>query len=105
KLWSKVIRADSMQLENRDLPHVGGVATEPLLVPKFEKNPTSSEAKDVLRKVQEQYEQIVRALARIIPSGRKAVLVAPGIIDGVGKIHLFEIERFFEGDFELYSPG
>jgi tRNA G10 N-methylase Trm11 len=105
KLWTKVVRTDSTRLEKRDLPSVDGIATEPLLVPKFEKNPTSSETKEILGKVRTQYELIIRALARLTPSGQKVVLVAPGIIDEVGKVHSLEIETAFDGDFALYSPS
>jgi len=104
KLWSNVFRADSTRLEKQSLPHIAGIATEPLLVPKFEENPTSSEAGEILRDARAKYELIIRALARLLPPGRKAALVVPGLVDERGKVHSLEIESSFGSEFALYRP-
>jgi tRNA G10 N-methylase Trm11 len=105
KLWSKITRADSTRLEKGNLPRIAGIATEPLLVPKFENNPTSSEAAEVLREVRLEYELIIRAFARLTPTGRKVVLVVPGIVNERGKVHTLEMESAFGSEFTFYKPS
>ncbi|MFI5421288.1 MAG: TRM11 family SAM-dependent methyltransferase, partial [Nitrososphaerales archaeon] len=87
KLWSRIIRADSTRLEEGDLQRVDGIATEPLLVPKFEKNPNPGGAEEILREVRIDYRNLVRAFGRILRQNQKAVVVAPDIIDDMGRTH------------------
>ena len=105
KLWYRVIRADSTELVADDIPPVHGIATEPLLVPKFETNPTSMKAEEILRDVRMKYQELIRAFARLIRSNQKAVVVAPEIVDDRGKLHTIRVEELMESDLSLYRPG
>jgi tRNA G10 N-methylase Trm11 len=104
KLWSRIIRADSTRLEDGYLQRVDGIATEPLLVPKFEKNPNPGSAEEILREVRIDYRNLVRAFGRILKQNQRAVVVAPDIIDDMGRTHTLRLESALEGDFTLDTP-
>jgi tRNA G10 N-methylase Trm11 len=104
KLRSQVVRGDSTKPGSYNLPPVQGIATEPLLLPKFEINPHASEAEEVLRQVKMKYEDGIRAFSRLLLTGQKAVLVAPEIVDDRGKFHTIKTEDLLFPDLNLYIP-
>ncbi|MDA4111265.1 MAG: DNA methyltransferase [Thaumarchaeota archaeon] len=105
KLGYQIYHADSMKLESTDIPPVDGIATEPILVPKLESNPTAIEASKLLVEVKSKYDELIRAFARFIRStGQKAVLVVPEIVDDRGRNHTIKMEELMGNDFSLYLP-
>ncbi|MDA4129344.1 MAG: DNA methyltransferase [Thaumarchaeota archaeon] len=104
KLRSQIVRGDSTRLNASYLPKVHGIATEPLLLPKFESNPTASEAEEVLLQVKMEYADSIRAFSRLLQTEQKAALVAPEIVDDRGRVHTIKVEDLLLNDFSLYNP-
>lgn len=87
KLSSSVIRGDALKIESSDLQKIDAIATEPILVPKLERNPTSGRAKEITSNVTGKYQEAFRSFSRILRSGGFVSIVAPEIIDDRGKSH------------------
>lgn len=107
KISARVIRGDSTKIRKADLPKVDAIATEPILLPKLEKNPTTSMADHMISSTSQRYSQALEAFSGILNADGVVSIVAPDIIDDRGRRHefdLFEIGRRF-GFKQVHSRG
>jgi len=96
---SRIVRADTMDLQRSDIPHVDAIATEPILAPKLEKNPPSETANRIVQGISEKYSFAFRAFSGILDRGAPVSIVAPVLIDDRGKSHemdLFAVGKEFD---------
>ena len=66
---------------------INGIATEPILLPKFERNPLSSTANECLSDVATLYESSLRVLPELLEKKSRIAIIAPVIIDDRGREH------------------
>jgi tRNA G10 N-methylase Trm11 len=93
KLSSNVIRADAINLERSDMPTVDAIATEPILMPKLDANPTSNKSEEILRIVRQRYSDAFRAFSWFLPSNGTVSIVVPELVDDRGRSHSFDLEQ------------
>lgn len=100
-----VIRRNTFNVQNGELPRMDGAATEPILLPIFEKNPSSEVAASEIRKVSHSYQRILELMCALISHGSRLAFVAPTIIDSAGNEHRIEIGQIIEGlGYRFYEP-
>jgi tRNA G10 N-methylase Trm11 len=87
KLSSKIIRGDTFNLELSLLPKVDAVVTEPILLPKLERNPPSEKAEEMIRVATEKYRLALRAFSSFLRPEGKVSIVGPELMDDRGKLH------------------
>jgi hypothetical protein len=91
KVFSKISRGNSLRSGPLGLPRADGIATEPILIPKLENNPSSKEASEIISMASEKYQEAFRAFSTlIVPEGRVSI-VAPELIDDRGKSHPIDL--------------
>ena len=106
RLNMKLMRGNAMNLRKEYLPKIDGVATEPILLPKFERNPLSTVAGECLGKVAELYERSLGTLGQVMEKGSRIAIISPVIIDDRGREHKLELSHMFkEMGYEQYSPS
>ncbi len=93
KLFSKVVRGDSLDLASVNLPHVDAVATEPILMPKLENNPSREKAIEIVQKVSEKYHAAFRTFTLFLGPGSPVSIVAPELIDDRGRPHAVDLNK------------
>ncbi len=91
KLSSIVIRRDTMGIESSDLPRIDAIATEPILIPKLERNPTAERSVEIIRGVSGKYTEAFRAFSRVLDHGSAVSIVIPDLIDDRGKSHGIDV--------------
>jgi len=92
KLSSKILRGNAFNLEPSVLPRVDAIASEPILLSKLERNPSSEKAEEMIRAASEKYRLAFRAFSSILRPEGKVSIVAPELIDDHGKPHGIGIE-------------
>lgn len=95
---TRIVRADAFTLRKSDLPKVDAVATEPILVPRLEKNPTAERASRIAQESREKYSAAFRAFSQILGKEAPVSIVAPVLVDDRGKTHgidLFSVAKEF----------
>jgi tRNA G10 N-methylase Trm11 len=94
KLSWEVIRGDSTKMQKSDLPQIDAIATEPILVPKLDRNPNGSEATKIMHETAKKYRTAINSFAAVLKKKGVLSIVAPELIDDRGRPHgldLFEI--------------
>lgn len=103
KLGFSLKRGDSIKGHER-LGSTDGIATEPILMPKFEKNPSTEVASKLIRSVRQTYEMWFLAM-RNLPRTSKIAITSPALIDDAGRIHTFEMQEICKkAGFAMYRP-
>lgn len=99
-------RADALALERRNLPKIDGIASEPILLPKFKQNPTSEEAFNATLRVQSLYSKLLCVLRSLLENDSRISLVSPTIVDHQGREHRVDLSQILkEAGFSNYSPS
>jgi tRNA G10 N-methylase Trm11 len=96
KLRIEVKRGDSLQLSKEAIPAVQGIATEPILVPKYEENPDPITARESIESTRLLYTEFLKAARSILMDGSKMSIVSPAIIDKTGMEHRLSLSRAIE---------
>lgn len=105
RLSVDLIRANTMNLRKEYLPKIHGIATEPILLPKFESNPTSSVARECLSEAASLYERSLRVLRELVENKSRIALISPVIIDDRGHEHKLELGPMLKDhDWKQYNP-
>jgi len=94
KLFVRIIRSDSMYLEKSNLPRIDAIATEPILVPKLERNPDGESARKIIGACAEKYSRAFSVFRDVLNSESPVAIIAPDLIDDRGRVHgldLFQI--------------
>ena len=92
KLSSNVFRRDTLRMEYSNLPKADAIATEPILIPKLEKNQNASKSIEIIRDSSIKYGEAFSAFTEILRPGGLVAIVAPDLIDDRGKSHGIDIE-------------
>jgi tRNA G10 N-methylase Trm11 len=100
-----VLRADSTRLTREDLPPIDAVATEPILIPKYDRNPTRSEAETDVNSARSRYVESLRNFARILKPGSRVSIVTPEVIDERGRTHGMKFSDITDLGFSVYRPA
>ena len=104
KLSYYVTRADTSRIEKENMPKIDAIATEPILIPKLEKNPTAGEAGQIVRTAKENYEDAFRAFSRILEKNGKVSIVVPEVVDDRGRGHSMDLESMSDLGFAVFHP-
>jgi tRNA G10 N-methylase Trm11 len=104
KLSYYVTRADTFRIEKENLPKIDAIATEPILIPKLEKNPTAAEAGQIIRNAKIDYENAFRAFSRILEKDGKISIVVPEVVDDRGRGHSIDLESMSDLGFAVFHP-
>jgi tRNA G10 N-methylase Trm11 len=105
RLDVKLVRANAMNLRKDNLPRIDGIATEPILLPKFERNPKSSEANECLSDAAGLYESSLRVFGEILEKKSRVAIISPVIIDDRGREHKLDLSKMFRDlGYKQYSP-
>jgi tRNA G10 N-methylase Trm11 len=105
KLKATLMRADAMNLRKENLPRIDGIATEPILLPKFERNPTSTVANECLGDVANLYERSLKVFRELLDRKSRIAIISPVIIDDRGREHKLQLGEMMKGtDLRLFSP-
>jgi len=104
KLSYYVTRADTFRVEKENLPKIDAIATEPILIPKLEKNPTAAEAGQITRNAKVDYENAFRAFSRILEKNGKISIVVPEVVDDRGRGHSIDLESMSDLGFAVLHP-
>jgi len=106
RLDIKLIRANAMNLRKDNLPLINGIATEPILLPKFERNPLSSIANECLSDVATLYESSLGVFTELLEKKSRIAIIAPVIIDDRGREHKLDLSQMMRGlGYTEYSPN
>jgi tRNA G10 N-methylase Trm11 len=94
KLFSKVIRGDSLEPDSfLDLARADAIATEPILVPKLERNLPAEKTKEIISVASSKYSAAFRTFASLLKPGDRVSIVAPELIDDRGKGHSIDLRN------------
>jgi len=104
KLSYYVTRADTFRIEKESLPKIDAIATEPILIPKLEKNPTSGEAEKIIRAAKVEYENAFRTFSRILEKNGKVSIVVPEVVDDRGRGHSIDLGSLVDLGFSVHHP-
>ena len=97
KLSSNVIRGDTLKMKSSDLPMVDAIATEPILIPRLDKNPNGAKAIEIIRTASGKYRDSFRAFTEILQPRGSVSIVAPDLIDDRGKSHGIDVAAVAAG--------
>jgi tRNA G10 N-methylase Trm11 len=100
----KVLRGDATRLNELILPKISCVATEPILLSKFERNPSPAEAERLLSKASATYRSALASVRTVVSQGSKLALVSPGIVDARGNHHQLRLDDCEESGFRICRP-
>lgn len=107
KVRSRVIQYDARKLSGVVLPEIDAISTEPILLPKFERNPDASVSQDALVKAMTTYETSIQVMSQLVKNSRgRVALVTPTIIDNRGGAHQLSIVPVIDRmKMKLYCPS
>ncbi len=91
KLSSNVFRRDTLRMEYSNLPKVDAIASEPILIPKLEKNQNAVKSIEIIRDSSAKYGEAFRAFTEILRPGGIVSIVAPDLIDDRGRSHSIDV--------------
>ncbi len=91
KVYSKISRGNSLRSVSLGLPRADAIATEPILIPKLEKNPSSEKAREIISTASEQYREAFRTFSTLLSPGGRVSIVAPELIDERGRSHPIDL--------------
>jgi tRNA G10 N-methylase Trm11 len=91
KVSSKISRGNSLRSGYLDLPRVDGIATEPILIPTLERNPSSEKASEIISTASEKYREAFRAFSTLLLPGGRVSIVTPELIDERGRSHPIDL--------------
>ncbi|MGI0084214.1 MAG: TRM11 family SAM-dependent methyltransferase [Nitrososphaerales archaeon] len=84
---------DARRLSRARMPPVDAIASEPILLPIFKTNPSPSQAKSAVIKVEEIYERCVQEFSSVLSQKkRRFAITTPVLIDSSGRRRLFSLE-------------
>lgn len=102
----RVFTADARRLSGRLRVKVDGVATEPILLPPLKRYPSEEEAKDMLRRSAEIYEEAIPEMARVLKKGGRLALVTPYILTNRRTKATFNLDEVFkDSGLTPYQPS
>jgi len=88
----QIIRQDARRIHELALPRVDFIASEPILLPSFKKNPSSREANYLINESEQIYEAALENLGPLLSSPNSRIaLTTPTIIDSGGRAHSVSI--------------
>lgn len=94
RLSMNLFAYDARRVSRARMPQVDAIASEPILLPIFKKNPSPADAKQAIQKVQEIYERCVREFGSVLSQkNRRFALTSPVLIDSSGKRRFFSLEE------------
>jgi len=102
KLSSRIVRGDSLRMEALGLPKVAAIATEPILMPKLERNETSIRSEEMIKIASHKYREAFRAFSTVLEPQGVVSIVSPDLIDDRGNSHSLDLVQI-GGEFGL-SP-
>ena len=103
RLNYRLMRGDSRRAQE-GLDLISGVATEPLLMPKFDSNPSPDQASRMIHSAEQTYEEVFLAL-RSLPKNSRIAITSPALVDRAGRLHTFQAHRLAEeAGFKMYMP-
>jgi tRNA G10 N-methylase Trm11 len=89
---------DARRISRARMPRVDAVASEPILLPVFSKNPAVQEARNAIEKARDAYERSLHEFAKVLTRrGARISLITPVIVDASGREVTFELGEFAEG--------
>ncbi|MGH2638050.1 MAG: hypothetical protein ACRDF4_01990, partial [Rhabdochlamydiaceae bacterium] len=101
----RVMRGDSTNLDRTGLPQIDGIATEPILLPKYTRNPEPKAAGEVIHDVQEIYERSLRSFSGILERNSRVAIMTPVLIDQTGRSRALDIDHALkDAGFRPYFP-
>jgi hypothetical protein len=91
-LHTNLFAYDAKRISHARMPRVDAIATEPILLPVFKKNPSVSESKSMIEKVRNDYERCLFEFASILgEKGDRIAFTTPVLIDSSGKQRSFDL--------------
>ncbi len=106
RLKAKLTRSDVLNLRKENLPKIDGIATEPLLLPKFERNPQSPVAIESVRETLPIYEKSLEVFREILDKGSRIAITAPVVFDDRGREHRLDLSPVFKSlGYTQYRPA
>ncbi len=88
----QIIRQDARRIHELALPRVDFIASEPILLPSFKKNPSSQEANYLINASEQIYDAALENLGPLLSSPNSRIaLTTPTIIDSGGRAHSISI--------------
>ena len=91
-LHSNLFAYDAKRISHARMPRVDAIATEPILLPVFKKNPSISESKSMIEKVRNNYERCLSEFASVLgEKGDRIAFTTPVLIDSSGKRRSFDL--------------
>lgn len=96
KLGSKeanLFAYDARRISSARMPKVNAIASEPILLPVFKKNPSPADSKNLIDRVATQYDRCLKEFCSILEQARRVVITSPILIDSSGKRISFSLEN------------
>ncbi|MCL4518770.1 MAG: hypothetical protein M1587_06190 [Thaumarchaeota archaeon] len=102
-----LLHYDVRKLDATRLPGIDAVCTEPILLPKFGRNPSSSESDSEISKAASVYKQAIDVTKEFVMKSRgRMAIVTPSISDSRGEEHSLSLALMMEGAAaKMYTPG
>jgi tRNA G10 N-methylase Trm11 len=98
-------RGDARRLSEILKEPVDAIVTEPILLPKLRERPTLKEAKGMVRQASQAYSESLEAIAKVLKTGGRLVIIAPLVQAlGGGEVRL-ELEGMEELGFTELQPS
>jgi tRNA G10 N-methylase Trm11 len=97
---------DARRISRASFPSVGAIASEPILLPIYKRNPSSQEAIVDLDRARETYSRCFAEFATLLENkGNRLALIVPSVVDSAGRERKLAVEGFAEATgFRLYHP-
>ncbi len=100
------LRYDSSRLNENLIRHVDSIATDPILLPRFESNPKSPEIEASMKHAKETYNSAFNTIVHLLKGRNSRVVVStPVIIGADGRPHTFSLDlASFRENLVPYRP-
>ncbi len=101
----RIFRYDATRLNQRIIPNVDCIATEPILLPTFKTNPKPSEIQALIGDSQEKYRSALRTIPNLLQKPwSRIVISSPIVVTSDGREHSFQLDGLPLGEFKDYRP-
>ncbi len=95
---------DARSLEER-LTKVDGIATEPILLPRFSSRPSRKKAKDLFNKASRVYSEALYSMAEVLRKGSRVALTVPTLKASDGSEVSMRLEDTSDVGLKEFQPG